>query len=169
MADQETEAEWEKSKRIEAERMKAAKAFAEEKPDKSNLAFLDPKSTKVKGWSNDPDVVLADGEKMGNRALILALSGIVLLFLGTAGSFVSSVYNLGLAGVVFEILDWVGLACMALAMLMALVGVSCEVYLKIKKKRKYSVAFWSSLSAILLVVAYFVIRWLTTRFGWIVI
>ncbi len=42
MADQETQAEWEKSKRIEAERMKAARAIAEEKPDKAYLAFLDP-------------------------------------------------------------------------------------------------------------------------------
>ena len=48
MADEQTEAEWKKSKQIEAERMKAARAIAEEKPDRVSAAFLDPNSTRVK-------------------------------------------------------------------------------------------------------------------------
>ena len=50
--------------------MKAAQDLEERKPDNSGLAFLDPKQTKVKGWSKDPDVVIADIERMGDRALI---------------------------------------------------------------------------------------------------
>ena len=165
MADAQTEAEWEKSKRIEAERMKAARALAEEKSDRVNAAFLDPKLTKVKGWSNDPDVILANGEKMGNRAIIFAVTGIVLLFIGTMGSLVSSTFNLGLAGVILEIPSMLGLVGIGIAVLMGLAAISCEVYLKVKKGRKFSAAFWSSLSAIAIVVVYFVTHWLIIRFS----
>ena len=64
MVDSEVEREWEKSKRIEAERMKAVRDLEERKPDGSGLALLDPKQTKVKGWSKDPDVVIADIERI---------------------------------------------------------------------------------------------------------
>ena len=165
MADKETE-EWaEKSRQIEAERMKAVQALAKEKPDKTNLAFLDPKATKVKGWSNDSDVLLADGEKMGNRALIFAFAGVVLSFISSMGSIVSSTFNLGMAGVIMEIPGWVGLALMALAVLMATAAISCEVYLRIKKRRKLSPAFWSSMGAIALIVVYYLVRWLIIRFS----
>ncbi len=165
MADKETEAEWAKSRRIEAERMKAARALAEEKPDKANIAFLDPKATKVKGWSNDPDVVLADGEKVGNRALIFAVCGIVLAVIGAMGSIVSSTFNLGMAGVMLMIPSYVGFAGMVLAVLMALVAVGCEIYLKVKRGRKFSVAFWSAVSVIVLIGIYFVVRGLIVRFS----
>lgn len=165
MADKETE-EWaEKSRQIEAERMKAAHALAEEKPDKVSASFLDPKATKVKGWSNDSDVILADGEKMGNRALIFAFAGVVLSFISSMGSIVSSTFNLGMAGVILEIPGWVGLALMAIAILMAFAAISCEVYLKTKKGRKLSPAFWSSMGAIVLIVVYHLVQWLIIRFG----
>ena len=62
MADTETE-EWaKKSKRIEAERMKAIRDLDENKADRANLGFLDANPTKVKGWSNDPNVILASAE-----------------------------------------------------------------------------------------------------------
>lgn len=165
MADMQTEEEWAKSKRIEAERMKAARALAEEKPDKSGVAFLEPKSTKVKGWSNDSDVVLADGEKMGNRALIFAIAGMILSFISSMGSVVSSTFNLGMAVVILEIPGLIGLVCVAIAILMAIAGISCEVYLKLKKGRKLSLAFWSSFITILLIVIYYVVRWLIVRFS----
>lgn len=165
MADKETK-EWaEKSRRIEAERMKAAQALAEEKPDKVSASFLDPKATKVKGWSSDPDVVLADGEKMGNRALIFAFAGVVLSFISSMGAIVSSTFNLGMAGVILEIPGWVGFALIVVAVLMALAAISCEAYLKFKKGRRLSPAFWSSVVAIALIVVYYVARWLIIRFG----
>ena len=165
MADKETELEWEKSKRIEAERMKAAKAIAEEKSEKTNLAFLDPKVTKVKGWSTDPDVILSSSERMGNRAIILALGGVVLDFVGSVGAVVSSTFNLGLGGVILDIPSAVGLFCIGLAILMAIVAIGCEIYLKIKRGRKFSVAFGTSLWAIGIVILYMVIRWMIMRFG----
>lgn len=159
MADEQTQVEWEKSKRIEAERMKAARALADETPDKSNLAFLDPKATKVKGWSADSDVILADGEKVGNRSLIFAIAGIVLSVIGSMGSIVSTTFNLGLAGVILDIPRWIGVVLMAIAVLMAIVSIVCEVYFKAKRKRKFSIAFWTSLCVVILVVLYFVVQW----------
>ena len=79
-ADAETEKEWAKSKRIDEERMKAARALSDEKPDKVNLAFLGPNMTKVKGWSSNPNVILASIERMGNRSMALALGGIVFVY-----------------------------------------------------------------------------------------
>ena len=165
MADRETELEWGKSKRIEVERMKAAKAIAEEKSEKTNLAFLDPKVIKVKGWSADPDVVLSSGERMGNRAIVLALGGVVLDFVGSVGMVVSSTFDLGLGGMILSIPSAVGLFCIGLAILMAIVAIGCEIYLKIKRGRKFSVAFGTSLWAIGIVISYIVIRWLIMRFG----
>lgn len=160
MADRETELEWEKSKRIEAEKMKAVKALMEEKPDKTNLAFLDPKSTKVKGWSNDENVILANGERMGNRAIIFALAGVVLDFIGDMGMIVSSTFNLGLAGTMLAIPSAVGLFCIGVAILLALVSVGCEIYFKYRKGRRFSGAFWSALGAIGIVILYEFLKWL---------
>lgn len=160
MADEQTEAEWAKSKRIEAERMKAVRALAEEKPDRANMAFLEPKSSKVKGWSNDPDVILADGEKMGNLALIFAISGLVLSIIGAMGGIVSMTFNLGLAGAILSIPSALSMICTGVAVLMALVAIVCEIYLKVKKGRKFSVAFWSSICAIVLIIVFYILRWL---------
>lgn len=166
MADAETEAEWEKSKRIEAERMKAAKALAEEKPDKSNVAFLDPKETKTKGWSNDTNVILVSAERMGNRAIILAICGVVLMIIGFAGGMVTETSKLGMAGMLISSLpSGVGLLCMGLAVLMAIIAIGSEIYRKVKMGRNFSATFWSAIGAIGIVVLYFVAQWLIMRLG----
>lgn len=164
MADADTEAEWAKSKQIEAERKKAEKALAEEKPSKVNLAFLEPKATKVRGWSNDPDVILSNGERMGNRAIILAFCGVVLNLIGSAGEVVSNTFKLGLGGMILGIPNIVGLFCIGLAVLMAIVAIGCEIYLKVKQGRRFSTAFWSSIWAIVIVILYIVIKLLVNRF-----
>lgn len=165
MADRETELGWEKSKRIEAEKMKAAKMIAKEKPDRVNLAFLGPKATKVKGWSADPDVIFSSGERMGNWAIVLAFCGVVLNFIGSMGAVVSSTFKLGLAGVALSVPSIIGIFGMGLAVLMAVVAIGCEIYFKIKRGRRFSVAFWSSIWAIGIVVLYIAIRWLIIRFS----
>ncbi len=163
--DEETKKEWEKSKRIEAERMKAARELEKTAEDKTNLAFLDPNATKVKGWSNDPDVILSNEERMGNRAIILAFCGVVLDLIGSVGEIVSSTFNLGLGGVIFVIPTIVGLFCIGLAALMAIVAIGCEIYFKAKRGRKFNIAFWSSIWAIIIVILYVAIKWLINRFG----
>ncbi|MBR3228787.1 hypothetical protein IKF67_00940 [Candidatus Saccharibacteria bacterium] len=158
MADAETEAEWAKSKRIEAEKAKAAKALAESKPDKSNLAFLDAPDTKVKGWSSDSNVILAHAEKMGNRSIILAVCGVVLSIIGYVGGIVSATANLGLASIIISgIPSGIGFICMGLAVLMAIITIAGEITNKVRKGRKFSSTFWSALSAIIVVVLYWLV------------
>ena len=124
MADKETEAKWEKSKRIEAERMKAARAAAEDKPDKSNLAYLDPKTTKAKGWSGDFDVIMASAERIGNRSLIFAIGGVVLVIIGIAGGIVGATYHLDMAGALISALpSGIGYLLMGIGVLMAMVTI----------------------------------------------
>lgn len=160
MADSETEQEWEKSKRIEAERMKAARALADSKPEKSGLEFLDPKKTKVKGWSNDTDVILASIERMGNRALILAVGGIVLSIIGAAGGTVSSINNLGLAGaIISDLPSMLGMLMIGIGILMALITIGVEVYYKLKAVRKLDSSFWTAVGAMVVVGVYVIVRW----------
>lgn len=155
MADLETEGWAEKSKQIEAERMKAAKAVAEEKPDKSSLAFLDPKATKVKGWSNDANVIVANAERMGNRAVVFAVCGMVLDIIGTVGGMVTSANNLGMGGLIISGLpSGIGLFGIGLAFLMAVITVGVELFYKLKNGRKMTMATWSAVAAIAVCVGY---------------
>ena len=159
MANQETEDWAQKSRRIEAERMKAAKALEKEGSDKANLAFLNPKETKVKGWSNDSNVILASAERMGNRALVLAICGVVLGILGLVGGTVSTANNLGMGGVLISGLpSGIGFLCIGLAVLMAVVAIGSEIYRKLKQKQKIGTTFWTALGAIIVVILYFVVQ-----------
>ena len=164
MADRETELEWEKSKRIEKERKKAEQALAAEQPDKTNLAFLDHKSTKVKGWSNDSDVIRASVERMGNRAIVLAVAGIVLFIIGYAGAIIVSNSRLGMAGVIISGLPTsVGMISMGIAILMAIITIGNEIINKVKSKRKFGSPFWTSAAAILLVIIFYLIMHFVMR------
>ena len=162
MADKETEKEWEKSKRIDAERMKAARALSNEKQDKSNLAFLDPNMTKAKGWSSDPNVILASIERMGNRAMALAIGGIVLSIIGYAGGMVTTSSKLGVAGVIISALpSGAGMILAGLAILMSLIVIGTEIAYKIKGGQKLSSSFWTAVGTLVIVALYILISsWL---------
>lgn len=165
MADSNTEKWALKSKQIEAERMKAARDLNEsQKLDKANVAFLDPKTTKVKGWSSDPDVIVADIERMGNRALILAVAGIILCLIGSIGEITSSSFKLGLGGAIISALpSGIGYLCLGTAMLLALIAVGGGLFLKIKKGTKLTFSFWTGVSTIALVILFYVIQTLLLR------
>ncbi len=162
MADEETEKEWAKSKRIDAERMKAARALLNEKPDKVNVAFLDPNATKVKGWSNDPNVIFASIERMGNRSMALALGGIVLSVIGYVGGMVAVNFKLGAAGAMISGLpSGAGMILIGLAILMSLVVIGTEITYKIKNGRKFSSSFWTAVGTLVIVALYILISsWL---------
>ncbi len=164
MADEETEKEWKKSKRIEAEQMKAVRALAEEKPDKINLAFLDPKTTKTRGWSSDLDVILASIERMGNRAIFLAMGGIVLSIIGYVGGIVTFVSNLGLAGVMISSLpSGVGMFGIGVAVLMSLIVIGGEIVFKIRFGRRIGTSFWTAIGALGLVAIYMIVMQMILR------
>lgn len=158
MADQETELEWEKSKRIEKEIKKADLAMMSEKPSKANLAFLDPKSTKVKGWTNDSDAILASAERMGNRAIVLTISGIVLSIIGYAGSAVTTVSKLGAAGALISGLpSGVGMVCLGLSVLMSTIALGSEIIARVRYGRRFGASFWTAVISLVLVGVYFVV------------
>ena len=167
MADEETRIEWEKSRRIEAERQKAVQAMAKEekKRDGVSLSYLDPGATKVKGFSRDTNVVLADAERMANRAMFLVIGGVALMIIGGVGGIVSTTYGLGLAGVILSIPSMVGLVCLGAGALMAMVTMGCEVYFRVKTGRKPSSALWTAAIALAVVAVYFVVQWLVMRFA----
>ena len=159
MADSVTEKWASKSKQIEAERMKAAKDLANQKPDKSNLAFLNPKATKVRGWSKDLDVIKTDVERMSNRALIFAIAGVTLSLIGYVGGLVTLSSNLGIGGVIVSGLpSGIGYICLAIAVLLGLIVMSWESYQKIKRGVKLTSAFWTGFSAIIVAFLFFIVR-----------
>ena len=159
MANSDTEKWALKSKQIEAERLKAAKDLEGQKLGESNLAFLDPKTTKVKGWSNDPDVILASIERMGNRALICAVAGVVLSLIGYVGGVVTASYNLGLGGIIISGLpSGIGYLCLGIAVLFGLVAMGGGLYLKFKRNTKLSSVFWTGFSALLIVLLYLIVQ-----------
>ncbi len=138
MADKETEVEWAKSKRIEAEREKAARAVLEEdqKYGKVNVAYLDPVKSKVRGWSSDSRLVIARAEKLATWSVILAPTSVVLMIIADVGDMVSMVNQLGLAGVMFSIPRYIGDACLLLSVFFGLIGILTSLYYKIKNGKE---------------------------------
>ena len=137
----------------------------ENKADRANLGFLDANPTKVKGWSNDPNVILASAERMGNRAIALAVVGVVFSIIGFAGSMVASSFKLGAAGAMIASLpSVVGGVCMGTGVLMGLIAVGSELYNKRKFGRKPTATFWSGLSALAVIIVYSLAQMLIFRF-----
>lgn len=70
--------DWQKWKRIKAERDKAAREAVKMQEDKSNLAYIDARSFLVrKGFSSRPEAFLTGGERMANAGIVLAILGVL--------------------------------------------------------------------------------------------
>ena len=135
MADAETEAEWAKSKRIEAEREKARKALETDlaAENKRNSAYLAMDSSHVKGYSRDPQVIMHSAEKFADISLICAAVGLVLAVLNVAATLVSIAYRLGLAGAMLSAVFSIGqLIGFGVGAFFALVSFVSAVYCRIK-------------------------------------
>ena len=165
MADKETE-EWAKKTRaIEAERAKAAREVEKEQSSKVNVSYLDPRLTKVKGFSRDPNVIRANTERMADRSVIFAIGGVVLNIIGRVGAMVATTSRLGAAGAMIAGLpEAIGMFGMGLAVLMALISGGSEVVFKLKYGRKLGAAFWSAVGAIATVAIYQIVSALITSF-----
>ena len=141
MADAETEAEWAKLRRIAKEKEKAARALGNTESDKANLVYLDPKSIKAKGFSRDRDVILRAVEKFANVSIIFVASGVVLSLIGRTGGIVSMTSGAGAGAMVISGLpSGLGMACLAMSVVTAAVGIISSVWAKIKygTKTKYT-------------------------------
>lgn len=157
MADNETKENAEKSKRIEAERMKAARALAESTEDKANLAFLEP--TKTKGFSRDYGAILKSMERVSNASIIFVVLGIVFGIFQVVAAMVSAANNLGLAGgaliMVISAINYIGLGA---GFLMAIVSLVSALIFARKTHYRIKPIVITSICSIGLVLVYFLIR-----------
>jgi cytochrome c biogenesis protein ResB len=104
MDGEKTEEERIKEERIQAERAKAAQALEEEQPSKENLAYFDAKLFKkqARGFSKDPDAIIASAEKFSEKGVIFAPLGLALSIIGRMGGIVTELGHLGLGGVIIS-------------------------------------------------------------------
>lgn len=166
MVDKTVENEWEKSKRIEAEKLKAAKALAEEQPSKANLAYLDPKHTKVKGFSQDKDVILASLERYADKSFLFALAAVVFELIGWGGATISSIARFGAGALIISgIPSAIGTILVGLSVISVVIAISGEVYFKIVMKHKFGSPFWSAIFALPVLGLYFFVQWFITFFA----
>ncbi len=139
MADAETEKEWAKLKEIEAEKMKATQALAEEKENKENLAYFDAKMLKkrVKGFSKDPNVIIESAEKYSEKGVIFAPLGLALSIIGMMGGVLTEIGNFGLGGVIISsIPSGIGMILMFIAGFLAITTLVLVVAFAGKSKKK---------------------------------
>ncbi len=126
--DEETRKEWEKSKRIEAERMKAMRALNEDdKEARINSAFLEPENKKIKGFSRDTSRVLRSIEKAAGFSLGFVILGVVLsnaLSLGAMLGVSSAI------GILLGIVSAIGLVLICVSAILAIVSLGYSFYYK---------------------------------------
>lgn len=154
--DEETLKEWEKSKRIEKERMKAARELAFHEESKANQAFLTPE--KAHGFSRDSNPIMRNAERMANISIVFALLGIVFGFFMKIFVIVSDANKLGMAGsgisMILGIVHGVGIGVAALTGLVALI---CAVFLVRRIGSNLKSTIITAGAALLIVVADYVL------------
>lgn len=143
MADAETEAEWAKLRRIAEEKKKAAKALENTKQDKVALSYLEPSSTKVKGFSKNREVVMNSVEKFANASIVFALGGVILKLIARA-----------MEGYMAGMFDGIGMICFVVAVVAAITGITSSFYTKIKYKTKMNYTIFICIIALVVFGVY---------------
>lgn len=165
MADKETEQEWAKLRRIEAEKKKARQAIQGEKPDVVGASYLEPQKKKVRGWSTDKELLLKKTEKFGTWSVLLALLGIAMGVIAAAGGIVTEVGRFGMAGMMISgIPGGVGAICLIFAMLFAVIVIVVEGYYRLKDRSKFGNGWWSAIVAAALIALYTFVKWAIAGF-----
>lgn len=168
MADAETEAEWAKSKRIEAERAKANKALAAglEKEQKRNAAYLAMDSSRVKGYSRDPQVIMHSAEKFADIGLICAAAGLVFAILNMMAMLVTIANRLGLAGAALSGILGAGQGLgFGLGAFFALLSFGAAVYCRIKSGIKITRVLVAVALTTFIIVSYLLLMQLISNFA----
>ena len=162
MVDAETNQEWEKSRRIEEERMKAMRDLNVRSANgKASVgaAFLDPSLTHKKGYRRDPDAIMMSTEKFANASVVLAVAGVILSIIGMAGGAVSQMNELGAGGAIISGLpSGLGIFCLGVAVICAFIGLISSFAFRKKISNKSSSAIWTSVIALVIVGIYFMIK-----------
>ena len=155
--DEQTKAEWEKSKRIEAEKMKATRSLAQHEEEKANLAYMP--ITKTHGYSRDPNVIIKNAERMANISIIFTLLGILFGFFGQIFAIEAFAFKLGLAGggiaMIFGIIQIIGIGVGALTGVVAIV---CSIVVFRRATRNLKPAIITASISLILIALYFIIQ-----------
>lgn len=159
--DEETKSEWEKSKRIDEERMKAARNLAHHEESKANQAFLAPE--KPRGFSRDPNVITRNAERMANVSIVFVLLGILFGFFLQLVSIEAEAFKLGLAGggiaIVFGIVHGIGMGVGALTGIVSLVSM---LFMARRINRNLKPAIITAGISLALIATYYVVQSLIT-------
>ncbi len=159
MADAETEKEWAKLKKIEAEKMKAEQALEKEQSSKENLAFFDARMLKkrVRGFSKDPNLIIESAEKYSEKGVIFAPIGLALDIIGMMGGILTEIGNFGLGGVIISgIPSGIGMTLMLVAGFFAVTTLVLTLIFAGKSKKKIMhIIVADVFTIVVLVAAYF--------------
>ena len=142
--------EWEKSKRIEAEKMKAARAIAEEKPSRVNSAFLDVKPTNLKGYERDVESSIRSIERAGDFSVGMAILGIVVRF-------AIGMIPLPL-GILAQVIKLIGVCMLGISAILAIGSLSYVFYYRKKTEFKFKNVVITASIALMIVIIYVVLN-----------
>ena len=159
MADLETEKEWENSKRIEEERLRAYRDAEAQKGHPENKAFLTPVKPSKWRFYSDPDVTIRTAEKLTNAGVIMTVTGIALMIIGIVGEVTSFANKLGAgAAIIAGLPTGLGLSLIAVAMFIMAPSLVIAIIVGVKNKRNVKGVIWSAAFSIVIVIAFFVIK-----------
>ncbi|MBR5647805.1 hypothetical protein IKW73_02620 [Candidatus Saccharibacteria bacterium] len=127
-----------------------------------NLAYLNPKDFKKKarGFSKDPDAIIASAEKWSEKSVIFAAAGLALCIIGRMGGLISGIGRFGLGGVIIsDIPSGIGAILMAVAGFLALSTlVLVLIYASKSKKKIIPIIVTDIFTIIVLVAGYFLMH-----------
>lgn len=159
MADSEME-EWaRRSRAIEAEREKAARSIEQSKSTQINSAFLDVKSTNLKGYSRDAESLVRGAEKIAGLGLGFAVLGIVVRWIARIIP--------DLSGVVTKILSIAGTVMLGIAIISAVVALGYCLYYRGKVKFDFKNVVVTAVAGLVVALIYIVFNFalMVAEFG----
>ncbi len=158
--------DWEKWRRIKAEKEKAIKDALTLQEDRSNLAFLDAKSfaTQKRKLSRNPESYRASGEKLAGISVVLIAVGIigekaVLFFMKSIGAanrehfMAENQATLQALGYLYNLFSFMSLV----ALLLAIGAIASAIWYRRKANKKVLHIF---IAAGATIVAFVLNRWL---------
>ena len=144
--DEETKKEWEKSKRIETERMKAVQALEEDESIRINSAFLDVKPTRLKGYERDTESSIRSIERAADFSVGAVILGIVIRF-------AISMIPLPL-GMLANVIRLIGVCLLGISVILAVGALGYVFYYRKKTKFKFKSIVITAAVALVITIVY---------------
>ena len=123
--------------------------------DPLHLSYLPPQ--KPKGFSKDPEVIMASAERLANVSIIFAILGVVFGIFSSFASIETSAFNLGLAGAgLVMVIGTVNTIGIGVAILTGLVSLVSSIIFASKTKRKVKPIIITASVSLAIVVIYYI-------------